>query len=925
MGSNLELYRARLMAGAATGLVMLCATASAAYAQDAEAEAAAAEEEQEIEEVVVTGIRSSIESSIAAKKSSSSIVEVISAEDIGKLPDISIAESLARLPGLAAQRIDGRGQVISVRGLSPDFTTALLNGREQVSAGNNRAVEFDQYPSEMISQVIVYKTPDAGLIGQGLAGTIDMHTISPLAYGKRTIALGLRGEVNDLGALNAGTTNKGYRGSFSYVNQFADDTVGVAIGYARMSSPSQSEAWDAWGYPNAYYDDTLPFVIGGAKPYVKSSELVRDGLMGVLEYRPHDSNFSTTIDVYYSKFDNTQIKRGIELPLQWSGASLQPDYVADGDLITEGTFNNVKGVVRNDVDQRDSKIFAIGWNTEYQANEDWLITADVSYSRLDRTDIVLEMYSGTGRPGEGATDNLGFAMDGDRGVTFSSTLDYSDPGLIKITGPQGWGGDIIPGGQAGYFNQPTIDDELTAFRLDAERAMSGPFSSIEFGFTYKERRKAMTADEWYVGLVNEGANVDIPSEYLLEPTALDFLGIGGMISYDPLDIVYDSSIFTLVANPWADVAYKSWSVKEKVLLGYVQANIDTEMGSLPLSGNVGVQVVRTDQSSNGVASTGRDPSENVPVSGGDKYTYILPSLNLTAEVGEDSFIRLAAARTMARPRMDEMKAATKYGFWDGNVINSDVDSSPWSGDAGNPQLRPWLAWAFDLSYEKYFGEQAYFAIAGFYKHLESYVYSESTLYDFSGLSWEISPAIQLATGITEPLIYEGFVSQPQNGRAGKMYGIEFTASVPFNMIAEALDGFGVTFSYSYTGSAVRQTPEADKTVMPGLSKSVLNTTVYYEKDGIQARISNRKRSRFLGEISGFGLNRDFRWINGESIFDAQVGYDFQSGSLEGLSVLFQANNLTNEAFSAYQGENSSMLKNHENYGRTFLLGLRYKM
>jgi outer membrane receptor protein involved in Fe transport len=124
--------------------------------------------------VTVTGIRRGIENAIAIKQDATSVVEVISAEDIGKLPDVSIAESLARLPGLAAQRVAGRAQVISVRGLSPDFATTLLNGREVVSTGDNRSVEFDQYPSELVNGVTVYKTPDAALVGQGLSGTIDM-------------------------------------------------------------------------------------------------------------------------------------------------------------------------------------------------------------------------------------------------------------------------------------------------------------------------------------------------------------------------------------------------------------------------------------------------------------------------------------------------------------------------------------------------------------------------------------------------------------------------------------------------------------------------------------------------------------------------------------------------------------------------------
>src|SRR6185312_5365510 len=152
--------------------------------------------------------------------------------DIGKLPDISIAESIARLPGLSAQRVEGRAQVISVRGLSPDFATTLLNGRELVSTGDNRSVEFDQYPAELINGVTVYKTPDAGLVGQGLSGTVDLQTIRPLSLGERRIVFSGQGEYNSLGKLTSGGKDKGYRASASYVDQFANDTIGVAFGVA---------------------------------------------------------------------------------------------------------------------------------------------------------------------------------------------------------------------------------------------------------------------------------------------------------------------------------------------------------------------------------------------------------------------------------------------------------------------------------------------------------------------------------------------------------------------------------------------------------------------------------------------------------------------------------------------------------------------
>ncbi len=192
----------------------LSASASAA-AQDQPAGTAA------LGEVVVSGIRVGIEQAIAVKRDSGSIVESVSAEDIGKLPDTSIAESISRLPGLTSQRAEGRASAISLRGTDPGFTTALMNGREQVSTGDNRSIEFDQYPSELLSSVVVYKTPDAQIMGQGLAGTIDLRTIRPLQYGRRAVALNIRGEQNSNDNLGADSDENGYRASFSYIDQFA--------------------------------------------------------------------------------------------------------------------------------------------------------------------------------------------------------------------------------------------------------------------------------------------------------------------------------------------------------------------------------------------------------------------------------------------------------------------------------------------------------------------------------------------------------------------------------------------------------------------------------------------------------------------------------------------------------------------------------
>ena len=143
--------------------------------------------------IVITGFRASLRSSTAKKRSAETVVESVNAEDIGKLPDNSIAESIARLPGLASQRANGRAQILSIRGLGPDFSTTTLNGRQQTTTNDSRAVEFDQYPSEVLAGVDIYKTAEADHTAGGLVGTIDMRTIRPLDYGKRVIAVGVRG------------------------------------------------------------------------------------------------------------------------------------------------------------------------------------------------------------------------------------------------------------------------------------------------------------------------------------------------------------------------------------------------------------------------------------------------------------------------------------------------------------------------------------------------------------------------------------------------------------------------------------------------------------------------------------------------------------------------------------------------------------
>jgi iron complex outermembrane receptor protein len=530
MTTNSMPRRTRLMSGAATGLALLLTTAGAAHAQDAKPAA------DTVEEITVTGIRAGIENAIALKKSSSSIVEAVSAEDIGKLPDTSIAESLARLPGLTAQRLDGRAQSISIRGLGPDYNTVLLNGREQVSTGDNRGVEFDQYPSEILSGVLVYKTPDAALIGQGLAGTADLQTIRPLKYGKQVLSANARYEFNSEDKLNPDGKDSGHRLSATYVDQFLNDTLGVAIAVSDISTPTQSRRFNAWGYPTTASGD---LVIGGAKPYVQSNNLKRTGVIGVLEYSPTDK-FRSSLDLYYSKFREKQILRGIELPLFWSSATLQPGYTAQDGLITQGTYTGVKGVMRNDLNTRHTELKSAGWNVAYDTDNGWTLAADLSYSAAKRTDVIFESYSGTGPAGVGATDTMTFHTTPGAGTTFGSTLDYTNSTLFVLTDPQGWGAGAAGGAltQAGFYNTPAIKDELDAIRLMAKRDLTwGPINKVEFGYNASRREKSKEVHESFLtfgGRIADGAPLSrpIPKEALLGTVSLELIGIKAMLAYD---------------------------------------------------------------------------------------------------------------------------------------------------------------------------------------------------------------------------------------------------------------------------------------------------------------------------------------------------------------------------------------------------------
>jgi iron complex outermembrane recepter protein len=944
-------FSTRLMATAASGVaVMLMAGAS--FAQ----------QEGQVETVVVTGFRASLENTIALKKNSTQIIEAVSMEDIGKLPDQSIAEAISRLPGLTAQRLNGRSQDISIRGLAPDFSTTLLNGREQVATSNNRSAQYDQYPSELMAGVVVYKTPTADLVGQGLSGTVDMRTVRPLDYDHRILSFNARGETGSLGKLNPDMSMYGFRVSGTYVDQYLGGKLGVTLGIAHMVSPQQFLEYGNWGFTDVSSGVSTS---GGAKIQANTDLLTRSSALLTVQYRP-DEHWESTIDIFYTKYKDHQGFTRIEFPLvAWGGNSygttigLAAGYtVDDSGLVTAGRYTpGVKAVVRRNADRHNNDLGAYGWKNTY-TDGNWTTSLDLNYSSVQRHDQWFETYAGTGRTGDyggtlatGPTDTLSFKNDSNNVPIFTSSLDYGDYSLIKLTSSQGWGGygsktgaggvtygEGVHGGQAGYLNYQNVHDYMTSARLNSEVTFDdGIFKKLTFGLYYTNRHKAMTPDEYYVDLAVNAASYTasgtysdlvIPNKYRTGVSgALAHFGVPKVVTWDSEALLRDG-YYTLSSNANADVAIKGWQVDEMTYTGYFKADIDTDVADMPLSGNIGLQVVATHQSSDGYAASNTSGlyGNGVEVRGFTNYVDFLPSLNLSLKPTEESVIRLGAARELVRARMDQMSAANEFSYNESNLIyytSSSTAPDPnhglWGGTVGNPKLKPWLADAVDVSYEYYFDKDAYIAVAGFYKYLENYIYQKNELFDFTGYDY---------TGTATPPIWAGYVTQYVNGNGGNLQGVEVSFALPGHIIDDMLDGFGLTLNASYTDSSIKQ--NGTSTNVPGLSKAVANITAYYEKDGFSVRLNESYRSRFLGEVTGYAANLETYNIDAQGWLDAQIGYTFQSGNLEGMSVLLQVNNITNQAQVRYNKltsdpNNTSRVMDWQRYGSTFLFGVTYKM
>jgi iron complex outermembrane receptor protein len=478
------------------------------------------------------------------------------------------------------------------------------------------------------------------------------------------------------------------------------------------------------------------------------------------------------------------------------------------------------------------------------------------------------------------------------GPEYVSNFDGSNPSLV-LTDVEGWsGGNFV---QAGYDKVRSSKDDLKEARGEIEREVGSFIKSIKVGADYTEHKKTLSQIEGFLAPPVGQVQVSIPSN-LLQPTFTLDRGFGPILSWDPR-AVESQGILRYIDNTQPSSGY---NIREKVFTPYVMAPLDANLGSATLTGNIGFQGVHTDLVSTSLVF----PRAH------DHYWMWLPSLNLNFRWQNGFVIRFAASKEYMRARLPDLNNALTFHF--------DSTLNIYNGSGGNPFLRPYQAKAVDLNFEKYFGSKGYIALQTFYKHIDTYIANGvDQNFDYS----------QFPPPPNEPVPPSpiGRFSGNVNTHGGYMYGAELAGTLPFDVFSPSLDGFGITGGVGYTKTRIHDF-NGNVSVIPGYSKWVANLTAFYEKNGFNLRGSMRYRSEFQGDFVLFSGGLDRQFVLAETIYDAQIGYDFPStSSLSGLSLYLQGQNLTNErqATIALAGNSDSWLK-YQTYGRRFLAGATFK-
>ena len=860
---------------------------------------AVADDENELEEIVVTGIRGSQMRALQTKRFSDGIMDGIAAEDMGKFPDQNISEALQRIPGVTISRAGGEGQFVTVRGMGPAFNTVLLNGRVLATENDGREFSFDILAAELISAADVNKTPTASLIEGGIGATINMKTARPLDKE------GFHGAISVKGLYDTSRGKVSPQASGILSQTFNDGKFGVLGSFAYTKRDFRNERVFTDGFEaNRELDfdnDGTPEFTGVSIPTFASydvSETNRERISGTLVLQAQATDdLRLTLDGLYSKLDVNDDSRSI---FHFGGPGDVTDATVDGNgTVTHFTSSNTQQRIVTFVRPRFGKTRQVGFNADWQANDNLTAVFDTAYSKSTDTTSGNQAW-------------------------FDANLNVSDPSAIVF--------DITPDGLPLYSNLGDISDVSSAtfgwftwegrsisdetfqatFDLNYDFDDAGALVSIQAGSNYAYREKIKTVAKTPGNVQCLFCGVPLDPGVFSTVDASGFLG-GGFFetnfpSYD-LNVLQDYFLsdagITAAginrAGPGADAAAiaaataeirdaiaanggdlgvqpvpgQGGGVTEKTYGAYVQAKFEGAFGDTPWSGNLGLRYARTSVKSVGVGQeildifipTGggtTDPvavfSDPIPIQETGSYNVWLPSANFKLDMYEDIVFRAAIGKTITRATLSDLTLARSF-----NVRERERNVS-----AGNPGLKPMVAWNYDANLTWYIDEASYMSVAWFHK--------------------DLSDKSRRETNIVQILGFDFFSNRPENIGTGSIDGVELSVQYTFSSLPAPFDGMGIQGNYT---NVTQKTDGEDEDE----TSETYNVVGFYEKGPIQGRLAYVYRAGYLDSPAA---NRGQpRHIRAYGQWDASLSYDVT----EDITVFAEAINITNSqtlSFSIYE-------------------------
>ncbi|WP_443749898.1 TonB-dependent receptor [Asticcacaulis solisilvae] len=835
--------------------------------------------------VVVTGMRKSMRDALATKRAEPGVVEVVSSKDIGVLPDVTIAETLARLPGLNTTRDRGNDSQAAIRGLGPRMVLGLINGREMASSEPDRNVRWEIFPSEVVSGVEVYKSSEARLVSGGVSGTVDIQTIRPLDYRGPSLTLRAGLVSYDGGSSLPNYDTMGYRASGAYVTKLTP-TLGWVVAASIQKQKNGYENVMGGGWNNQAPGPVVPGGSDVQNPWgasfeEKAIDTERSSISSSLQWKPTDS-FEGRFDILKSDIDIEENGDG-GWYTDWgnwggyeTGTATNPGFtnnvIQNGALVaTQMTFDSTYHPYVSKYSQI-MKLLATGLNGKWRTG-DWTVTADAAWSQAERYGVwkAVEMWNNAGK---GSYDYRG-----------------SHPSVTVQT--SAW--DAAQAGQlfanTGQADVSHLKDTLGTANLDFDRHLNGTFwSSLKFGARLSDRTKLDT-EPTTVARVDPLSWTAPVSASLLTPWNYKNFTVPTFVAgdFDTLaKAVYGTAGAAAINPDFKHQAFVS-KVHEQVAEAYVESTYASTFAGKPVDGNVGVRVVSVKSDSTG-------PSNGTNVTVGNSYTKVLPSALARFTVNDGAYLKLGVSETLSRPPLNDLRVDRSY----------NVTTVPYSGGGGNPLLKPYLADQVDVSYENYFRKDGLFAVAAFAKNIHNYI------------GYDTRNIVPTGVVIPGPQTTIPFTSPYNRDKNGTLAGLEITYQTPFYFVP-MLEKFGVYSNIAFTASNIHESSPSDNPYpMNGVAKTTATLDLWYADDRFESRLGFKYHTPFtlLYTWSSSALTA----VRSELTLDYSASYKIN----DQISVRFQAGNLLNTPLRSYVNNNPSEIERTDYYGRRFLVDLTMK-